>query len=357
MHIINQKKRLKKAAIFTDIHFGRKNNSETHNSDCVNFINWFTDNIKKDSSIDHINFLGDWFQSRSAINGLTLDMSYEAARKLNDLGMPIFFLVGNHDLYYKNNRKIYNTKFLENFKNIIIVSEPTIVKNIGHSEVLYMPFLFHHEYDKMNCTTDAEICFGHLEFNGFIVTGDIITMQGAVDHKKYKRFKRIITGHFHKRQHSGNVDYIGSAFPMDYSDANDSGRGMAIYDHDNDRMEYIDWEDSPTYIKTKLSNLRINYSTILRTNATVECLLDEDITHDDITKLSELLRNKFVLRSISFTEPNLLTDIQEGEIEGLDDMLGQSIDTIIKKIITNDIDVESIDNEILYSIYEELENV
>lgn len=31
----------KKAAVFTDIHYGLKSNSIAHNTDCNNFVDWF----------------------------------------------------------------------------------------------------------------------------------------------------------------------------------------------------------------------------------------------------------------------------------------------------------------------------
>ena len=37
----------KKAACFTDIHFGLKNNSRQHNNDCEDFVKWFIDEAKK----------------------------------------------------------------------------------------------------------------------------------------------------------------------------------------------------------------------------------------------------------------------------------------------------------------------
>ena len=36
-----------KAMIFTDIHFGMKNNSRHHNQDCEDFIVWMIDEAKK----------------------------------------------------------------------------------------------------------------------------------------------------------------------------------------------------------------------------------------------------------------------------------------------------------------------
>lgn len=36
-----------KAVIFTDIHFGMKNNSRYHNQDCEDFITWMIDEAHK----------------------------------------------------------------------------------------------------------------------------------------------------------------------------------------------------------------------------------------------------------------------------------------------------------------------
>ena len=39
-----------KAACFTDIHFGMKNNARQHNIDCENFITWFIEQAKERGS-------------------------------------------------------------------------------------------------------------------------------------------------------------------------------------------------------------------------------------------------------------------------------------------------------------------
>ena len=48
----------KKAACFTDIHFGLKNNSRQHNNDCENFVKWFIKEAKEFGAETCI-FLGD----------------------------------------------------------------------------------------------------------------------------------------------------------------------------------------------------------------------------------------------------------------------------------------------------------
>ena len=38
----------KKAAVFTDIHFGLKSNSLQHNQDCSDFVDWFISKAKEE---------------------------------------------------------------------------------------------------------------------------------------------------------------------------------------------------------------------------------------------------------------------------------------------------------------------
>jgi hypothetical protein len=66
----------KKAAICTDIHFGLKSNSQTHNDDCLNFIRWFTAKAKQEGC-DIAMFLGDWHNNRASINSFTRVLNIE----------------------------------------------------------------------------------------------------------------------------------------------------------------------------------------------------------------------------------------------------------------------------------------
>ena len=62
-----------KAVVFSDIHFGLKNNSDDFNKNCLNFIDFMIENSK---GIDTCFFLGDWHHYRSnlAINTLILSI-------------------------------------------------------------------------------------------------------------------------------------------------------------------------------------------------------------------------------------------------------------------------------------------
>jgi hypothetical protein len=71
----------KKAAVFTDIHFGLKSNSIQHNQDCSNFVDWFIEKSLAEGC-ETCFFLGDWNHHRASINMHTLQFGLNALEKL-----------------------------------------------------------------------------------------------------------------------------------------------------------------------------------------------------------------------------------------------------------------------------------
>lgn len=344
-------KRLKKGANFSDIHFGRKNNAETHNQDCLDFIVWLVDKVRADPTIDHINFLGDWNEHRNSINGLTLDYSYRAAKLLDSLGIPVFFIVGNHDLYFRNNRNIFTTIPFESLNNFRIISELTVVEEMGDKGAIYSPFLFESEFPTLLNYIEYPVVWGHLEFAGFVVTGDTIIKEHGPDHLLYKSFKRIFTGHYHKRQRKGNISYIGSTHPMDYSDAGDIARGMCVYDYDTDTETYIDWKDCPTYTHCNLSDIIASPDSVLKAKGTVKAYIDVDLGHAQAIELKEKLIKTYSLRELVFEENK--TQSLDGDTATEEELQLESIDALIKHKLKS-VNVEGIDPDLLVKHYESL---
>jgi DNA repair exonuclease SbcCD nuclease subunit len=342
--------KLKKGASFTDIHWGRRNDSIVHNQDCFDYITWFVDRVKADPDIDHINFLGDWFQVRSAINGLTMDYSYRAIKMLDSLNIPVFFIIGNHDLYFRNNRNIYNTLPFESLKNFHLVNDITPIKDVGPRGSVYSPFLFEHEFPKLLEYTQYPILHGHLEFAGFVITGDTIVKDHGPDHSQYKAFHKIFTGHYHKRQNRGNVHYIGSTHPMDYSDAGDIDRGMAVYDYDNDGLKYINWPACPSYTTCNLSQIIETPSLYLKSKGSVRAIVDTDIEHADLLVLKEKLFKKYDLREFYLEDDKEITLDGDTDTES---MKHETIDNIIKSKLKT-VTIEDIEPDLLVEIYDGL---
>jgi len=345
---------LKKAACFTDIHWGRKNNSVEHNEDCTRFIRWFIGCVQSDPSIDHIIFTGDWFEQRAAINSLTWDYAFDGAELLASLGLPIYFIVGNHDLYYRTTRDVHSTRSFSSL-GFTVVNDPTVFENIGPSGTLICPFLFEGEYAGLAKYFTTPVWFGHFEFKGFVLTGETKKMEHGPDPQNFTGPKQIFSGHFHKRQNSGNITYIGNAFPCDFADANDIHRGMMTYDHDADAIEFADWDECPSYIRTTLSEIIDDPAGTLRKDAIVNCIVDKEINYEQSIKLREQLVVKYKLRELNLQEnPDVLAALEGTEVDSaqLDEHL-ETTSTAVRLMLGN-IDADSIDNNKLINIWDGL---
>jgi len=343
---------LKKGAYFTDIHFGRKNNSDQHNQDCLDFIEWFCKNVRDDKSIDYVAFLGDWHESRPSIGASTLMYSYRGAKMLNDLGLPVFFVIGNHDLFNRNNRDIYSTVHFNEFTNFKVIDQPTVIDDVKGG-MLFSPFLFHEEYPGLAEYLKLPIWAGHFEFKGFVITGASGTrMENGPDHNAFKGPNHILSGHFHKRQHGGNVVYIGNTFPMDYSDVGDGERGMAIYDHVKRVPIFYDWIEGPQYAKVKISDI-LDGNVMMTPRMRVTCIADIELTYEETTILKEKFVDTYGLREFTLLEgqgvDEAITDTEVTIDKSID-----NVDQIFEQMLKG-IDAPGIDPELLVEIYKDLQ--
>lgn len=355
-------KQLMKSAVFTDIHFGKKGNSNLHNQDCIDFVKWFCKQVKKDPTIDHIKFLGDWYENRSAINISTMGYSYRAMKMLNELNLPFFFIIGNHDLYFRNSRDIHSVIHHSQFNNVKVIDEPVVINEIGNGGSLMCPYLFHEEYPKLVKHLNLETWFGHFEFKGFVVTGYNITMPTGPCATDFRGPNHIFSGHFHKRQapRDSNIVYIGNCFPMDFGDAGDFARGMMTYNHTNDEILFYDWKDCPKYIKTKLSDILDDNirEQILVPKSRVNCLVDIKIDFDESSVLRKSFTKKYKLRELvleesptihgALSETEINIDWDNEELQGVNDLV---------MLMLKEINNEHIDNNLLIKLYQDLKIV
>lgn len=334
--------------MFGDIHFGRKNNSEVHNTDCKNHITWFRDQCLK-HEVDHIVFMGDWFEERTAIDGLTSKYALDCATILNDIGIPVYFIVGNHDLYYRDNRDVFASYIYSPLNNFILIDQP-VVRTDTLAPTLYSPFLFEDEYAELAGYFDVPIWMGHFEFKGFVLTGDTVVKHSGPDPDKFSAPKHIFSGHFHKRQKSKNIQYIGNTFPMDFGDANDNDRGMAIYDYEMDETTYINWEECPKYITVTLSELAKDPA-VLKDNARVKCVADSDITFSENSELKQQMMEEYNLREFSIEEEMTIT-VVDGELTE-EEVKAETTNSLVRKLLGK-IESDTIDAELLIEIYDSL---
>ena len=221
----------KKVACFTDIHFGLKSGSRTHNQDCEEFVNWFCNTARAEGCETAI-FLGDWHHNRSTTDVSTMNYTVSNLEKLSASFEKVYFILGNHDLFYKDKREINSIEFMRLFPNVVPIKEP-----LTEGDVTILPWLVGDEWTKVSKIKSRYI-FGHLELPNFYMNAMVqMPDHGQLQSTHFVNQEYVFSGHFHKRQTGRNITYIGNAFPHNYADAGDDDRGMMI----------LEWGSAPVY--------------------------------------------------------------------------------------------------------------
>ena len=302
-----------KGCLFTDIHWGRRNNSVEHNQDCMDFIDWIVDIVKKEQ-VEWIGFLGDWFESRTSIEISTLNLAYLGAIKLSKLGIPVYFCVGNHDLFRRTTREFFSTVHYEDIPNFHIINEPTKVM-LGNKSATFFPYMFESEYEAIN-QHQTDYWLGHFEFSGFEITSYGTIKVDGPSHSNFKNIKRILSGHFHKRQTKDNTTFIGNTFPMDFGDVDSDNRGCCIFDTAKNKLNFVNWDNGPKYRKVNFTDIINGSFTDFREKMRVRCIVNqEDVSHESQLELKQSLIEQYNIREITFLTNKQTQTIDDVEIE------------------------------------------
>jgi DNA repair exonuclease SbcCD nuclease subunit len=333
----------KKVACFTDIHFGLKSNSQTHNQDCEDFVDWFIATAKEQGCETCI-FLGDWHHNRNSINLITLDTSLRCLEKLGAAFEQFFWFPGNHDLFYKDKRDIHSSAFGRHIPGVTVVDGLTTL-----DDVTLVPWLVGDEWRKMK-DIKSKYVFGHFELPKFFMNAMVqMPDHGELQAEDFNGPDYIFSGHFHKRQTNNKVVYIGNAFPHNFSDAWDDDRGMMFMDWGGE-PQYRAWPDAPKFRTLKLSKLIDEKDTIMKSKMYLKVNLDIDISYEEANFIKESFINDHDIREISLIQ-------EKNNIESTTDDTPEtnfeSVDQIVTEQLVN-IDSETIDKLKLLEIYRSL---
>jgi len=332
----------KKVACFTDIHFGLKTGSRVHNHDCEEFVNWFCETAKAQGCETAI-FLGDWHHNRSTTDVSTMNYTVSNLEKLSQSFEKVYFILGNHDLFYKDKREINSIEFMRLFPNIVPIRE-----TLTEGDVTIMPWLIGDEWKQVP-KIQSRYVFGHLELPLFYMN-DMIQMpdHGQLQGDHFVNQEYVFSGHFHKRQTKGNITYIGNAFPHNYADAGDDDRGMMILEWGG-KPEYHTWPDQPVYRTFKLSQIIDNPEGLLKTKMHARVTIDLPISFEEANFIKETFMPQYDLRELMLIPEKVQVDSQATPI----DITFESVDTIVMNQIQA-IESDTYDKALLLDIYNNL---
>jgi DNA repair exonuclease SbcCD nuclease subunit len=333
----------KKAAVFTDIHFGLKSNSQLHNEDCLNFVKWAT-KLAKEHGCETAMFLGDWHNNRSTINIVTLSYSLQALEHLNDNFQCVYFIPGNHDLYYRDKRDVQSVEWAKHLSNVQICNDW-----FSDGDVVIAPWLVGDDHKRIS-KLKGRYMFGHFELPGYMMNAMVeMPDHGEVKREDFNNFGHVFTGHFHKRQTKKNITYIGNCFPHNYADAGDDERGVMILDWGQE-PEFHAWPNQPLYRVYNLSAILDNPDQLLKPGMHARVNLDIDISYEEASFIKETFMDSHKLREIKLI-PRSSVDLEGMVAQG--NIAFQSVDQIVSGQLTS-IDSKQYNTNLLLEIYKNL---
>ena len=331
-----------KAACFTDIHYGLKQNSRQHLKDCHDFIDWFIAEAKARNAETCI-FLGDWHHHRASINIATMNATIKDLKKLNDNFETVYFITGNHDLYYREKRDLNSIEFARELSNFVMVDE-----HFCQDGVAIIPWLVGDEHKTLN-KLDCKYMFGHFELPYFKMNAMVeMPDHGGITANDLSNPEYVFSGHFHKRQYKNNIHYIGNAFPHNYADAGDWERGAMFLDWGGE-PQYVNWAECPKYVMTGLKELLDRADDILDAQTHARVKLDVNISYEEANFIRETFAEKYKVRELQ-----LLPIKEEEEIFDGADIQFESVDQIVIQQLET-IESNLVDTQKLISIYREIE--
>ena len=315
-----------KIALLNDTHFGARNDSPAFLDYFMRFYNEIFFPYCKENNIKTLIHLGDVVDRRKFINFKTAHtFRQDFMHRLYKEGIDTHIILGNHDTYYKNTNEVNAIENLNIGPDIKIYTQPREVDFDG-TKIQFLPWICDDNYDDSIHAIDhsnADICFGHLEIKGFEMHSGHMNEHG-LEAGQFRRFEKVLSGHFHKKSDDGHVYYLGTQYEIMWSDYN-CPKGFHIFDTETRELERI---ENPLKIFKKFmyDDTKINYDhTSIQPydGCFVKLFVSQKTNEEMYSKLIERFYNEINVHELVIVEDpsDIRTTVRE-------DILDQGEDTL-----------------------------
>lgn len=269
--IFIMKHNINRIFMISDTHLGVRNSSVEW-MDIIKeyFYNFLIPLLKKESKPGDVLFhLGDLFDSRQSLNLMIMNEGMKIFEDISKI-LPVYIILGNHDIYKKFSNDINSVKVLSWIPNITVVEEPMYIET-NTKKLFLMPWRANHE-EETQCIKNhsGNYLFCHADVTGLKFNRKVSIEEG-IDLDDLSKFDKVYSGHIHYAQKKKNFTMLGCPYPLTRSDMNNK-KGVICLDIESGTEEYFENTLSPKFI-------RVNFDKIL------------DMEEDDV---KEMFRNNFV---------------------------------------------------------------
>jgi len=231
---------MSKISLLSDLHFGTKQDSNWFLKYQLDYLTNEVLPLLEKNQVKNMLLLGDIFHSRKILNVNTLHwVKQRFFDELKNMNINVKVLVGNHDAYLTKTNEITSLSILKEYPNIEIIETPKMFDIDGYKFSM-IPWLANDEdigqLDKFIKQNNHDTMFGHFEFSNFEEMPGHKHING-LNHKRFKNFRAVYSGHFHCKQEIDNVQYIGSPYELTWADFG-LDKGVYLINSDSKELEF-----------------------------------------------------------------------------------------------------------------------
>lgn len=374
--------------LFTDIHFGIKQNAVSRLNICINAVKQILKSIKV-HDVKNVVFAGDLFHERVSVNVNTLNVALKCIQAIAK-HCKTYLIVGNHDAHFKNSVDVNSLNMFRDTANVYVIDKPTEVQINGKSALLcpwlsdlqafskesydYMighfdissKFLISQYIDDNASMTAVQKSVADQIQNDNLLTSEAkshsLSKDSVGDFVDYtKRNGTIFAGHIHTNQEfvskGRKFIFIGSPYEQTRGDIGNAC-GWYILD-EKCHLEHVPSEGLPKHVDLKMSDVlaagvdKFDFACVK--NSILHKVYDCEVSQLDDSKITqkivdykpydELIPEYAVVLSKTDVKDETFELIKKSKLE----YIRNYIDNIDKAVL----DEQNIDPNRLYSLLEE----
>ena len=239
--------------LISDSHLGVRSNSK----EWMDIIDDYFDNffipliLKEKKEGDVLVHCGDVFDSRQSINLYVLNKGIRIFEKISEI-MPVYMIIGNHDIFMKHTNDINSLKVFRNVNNITIFEKPTHLM-FGNKKMFFLPWVEDVKELKQilqNPKNFSDVLFCHTDIVGLSFNRFTKVDEGA-EVKELENYSKVYSGHIHYAQKLNNVRMLGCPYELTRSDS-DNQKSVWVYDLESGQEIQYKNDYTPKFLKYRL---------------------------------------------------------------------------------------------------------